>query len=175
MFEFEECIERAICVACGMEVEIKELEPMRLVGHRVRHRLAEAKTFLLWNGFGKACASLELPAGTPRYSVSQYDNFSPSEFTPLTEFTQWASLPWPSDRPLPEGMEELILEGGKYAVFLYEGVARNFPVILGEFYGEWLPQSGEQLGQGPHFEVLDHRYLGPENPKSVEEVWIPLI
>jgi AraC family transcriptional regulator len=42
-------------------------------------------------------------------------------------------------------------------------------------YTEWLPNSGFQLDNKPHFEVLGDNYLGHENPESEEEIWIPII
>ncbi|MGD1844695.1 MAG: GyrI-like domain-containing protein [Salibacteraceae bacterium] len=71
-------------------------------------------------------------------------------------------------------MEQLEIERGQYAHFLYKGAVSGFGAAMGRFYGAWLPQSGFALDHRPHFERLDQRYLGPTHPDSVEEVYIPV-
>tara|TARA_R110002124_G_scaffold282524_3_gene457729 strand:+ start:25 stop:171 length:147 start_codon:yes stop_codon:yes gene_type:complete len=47
-------------------------------------------------------------------------------------------------------------------------------MTLAYIHLKWLPSSDFELDHRPHFEVLDERYLGSQNLKSVEEVWVPV-
>ena len=75
---------------------------------------------------------------------------------------------------VPTGMEQFEMEGGKYAVFIHEGPAAAFPATLAAIFQEWLPSSGHQLDQRPHFECLDQNYRY-DAPIAREEIWIPIV
>jgi AraC family transcriptional regulator len=66
------------------------------------------------------------------------------------------------------------LPGGRYAMFVHRGPYELFQTTYDAIYGDWLPQSGEQLRDEACFEV----YLNaPENTPPAElrtEIWIPL-
>lgn len=65
-------------------------------------------------------------------------------------------------------------EGGKYAVFLYEGTYDHLGMVYDTIYGKWLPESGHKLRDVPVFE----KYLNnPENtlPEKLKtEIYIPV-
>jgi AraC family transcriptional regulator len=97
-----------------------------------------------------------------------------TNFTPETLFTKWAAVEVKDYSTIPDGFEKLELTGEKYAVFLYKGTSEMFSETAQYIYGEWLPNSGFQLDNRPHFEIMGDNYLGHENPESEEEIWIPI-
>ncbi|MBK8342237.1 MAG: GyrI-like domain-containing protein [Bacteroidetes bacterium] len=66
----------------------------------------------------------------------------------------------------------MIIPAGKYAVFYYKGLNTDHS-IFNYIFQDWIPQSGYQLDDRPHFDVLDERYKN-NDPESEEEIWIPI-
>ena len=64
---------------------------------------------------------------------------------------------------------------GQYAVFLHRGTSDDFYKTSQFIFGEWLPNSQYQLDDRPHFAVMGGNYYDHENPKSIEEIWIPIL
>jgi AraC family transcriptional regulator len=75
---------------------------------------------------------------------------------------------------IPEKMDTLILEAGMYAVFIHKGNVEAFVNTFKHILYTWLPNSKYILDDRPHFEILGDAYLGPNNPNSKEEIWIPI-
>ena len=96
------------------------------------------------------------------------------DFTPHTEFEKWAAVEVSSVDSIPTEMDSIEISG-LYAIFLHRGTTADyFQKTVPFIYAHWLPHSGYQLDSRPQFEVMDHRYLGHENPESEEEVWVPV-
>jgi AraC family transcriptional regulator len=156
--------------------EIKHIAPIKLVGLRLITSLAENKTFELWRGLMSRRREIGATLGNRLFSVEIYESETAFEdFTPQTIFEKWAAVEVEDFRDVPEGMETHVLTGGTYAVFVHRGptgeyLTRTAPYI----FGTWLPASGYRLDAREHFEIMDERYLGPENPASEEEIWIPV-
>jgi AraC family transcriptional regulator len=64
------------------------------------------------------------------------------------------------------------LPSGLYAVFDYKGSSNDQSIFL-YIFGSWLPNSGYNLDDRPHFEVLGNKYKN-NDPTSEEEIWIPI-
>ncbi len=129
----------------------------------------------LWQKFMPKVKSIENKIGSEKYSIQIYDNlFSYSDFHPGLIFKYWAATEVHSFESVPNDMETLDLPGGKYAVFIHKGTVADFQQTLNFIHLKWLPDSEFELDHRPHFEVLDDRYLGPQNPESQEEVWVPI-
>jgi len=150
-------------------------EPIRLIGHKVVHTHAQPQTQALWQGFRPRRGDITGFTSADNYNVQQYPSFDLDHFDPHQEYTQWAAAPVTADCPVPDGMQELILPGGLYAVFRYRGRAWEFQPSAQYIYGEWLRLGPYDLGGLSHFEVLGPDYLGPGNPNSEEDVWIPIV
>jgi len=67
-----------------------------------------------------------------------------------------------------------ILQGGKFAVFHYQGQYANLGSVYDTIFGHWLPQSGLQLRDAACYEkYLNHP--DPEAPeKSKTEIYVPV-
>ena len=154
---------------------ITSLPPLRLIGMRDRHSLSAPTTVALWRQFMPRLHELTGKKGTDLYAVQRYGDMNPSQFDPQAEFEHWAAALVHEEAPVPAGMEELRIAGGRYAVFLHRGPVHTFPRTAGYIYGQWLAQSSEQLADRCHFQVMDHRYKGGTEPDSEEDVWVPLV
>lgn len=73
----------------------------------------------------------------------------------------------------PPEMETYLLKGGKYAVFIHQGLASEATKIMQYIFGQWLPQSKYVLDSREHFEILPEGY-SPLDPQAREEIWIPI-
>ncbi|GHV05640.1 AraC family transcriptional regulator [Bacteroidia bacterium] len=66
------------------------------------------------------------------------------------------------------------IEGGKYAMFLYQGSYDNLGAVYDTIYAKWLPESGEQLRNYHCFE----KYINnPDNtvPEKLKtEIYVPI-
>lgn len=97
------------------------------------------------------------------------------------EFSYLIAIDKPEDKTLPlEGLRELVLPAGQYAVF---GVEGQLPGAIQKawqrIYNEWFPNSGYEHAGSPDFEryppfALDDPRGDPASPHCITEIWIPL-
>lgn len=67
-----------------------------------------------------------------------------------------------------------IIPGGRCAVLRYTGYNDNLDAALRYLYSEWLPQSGEELGDfSLYFEKVSFSPDVPEN-EAITDVFLPL-
>ncbi|GHT35605.1 AraC family transcriptional regulator [Bacteroidia bacterium] len=66
------------------------------------------------------------------------------------------------------------IEGGKYAMFLYQGSYDNLAAVYDTIYAKWLPESGEKLRNYHCFEKYanDPETTPPEKLKT--EIYVPI-
>ena len=91
---------------------------------------------------------------------------------------QWhylAALPVLDDTPLPDGMQGLTIPAGRYAMVEHHGTVDTLPETFRAAFSEWLPAAGLQPAEGIEFEFCGERFLGPQHPDSVVEIYIPLL
>ena len=159
-----------------MQPEIRTVGEINLVGMRRRMSFAKNATSELWRGFMPRRNEIVSAEAKRLFSVQIFDRLPySSDFDTETEFEKWAAVEVESFLPnIPEGMEKLTLAGGLYAVFEYKGTVEQFAPVARYIYSEWLPASGYELDNRPHFDILGEKYLGPMNPESEEEIWIPV-
>lgn len=159
-----------------MKPEFVHLPEILIAGTHVQTSLMESHTQRLWKGFMTRQREILNRTDQAYYALQVYPEgyFGPG-FTPSMKFEEWAGVAVSSVDNLPEGMELLRIPGGTFAKFMYQGMAKDFGNMARYLYSEWLPSSEESVAQKAHFQVMGDKYLGPENPESVEEVFIPLI
>ncbi len=146
-----------------------------IVGLKINMSLSEDRTASLWKKFVPLRKSVSNPMDGGSYSVQVYDTLLGDEpFLPTTIFEKWAGIRVKEVKELPEDFEVLIIPAGDWAVFQYQGLARDFGKFMNSIVSEWLPSSPYDLEDRPHFEYMPEDYLGPNNPLSVEQVWIPV-
>lgn len=158
-----------------MQPKIVETKSKKIIGMKKRMSLAEDKTSELWKGFIAQHKEIRNRSDQGFYSIQVYDkDFKIESFNETVKFDKWAAVEVTNLEHIPEGMETHLLSGGKFAVFIHKGKAETFYKTAQYIYTVWLPDSGYQLDDREHYEYMGELYLGPENPDSEEEVWIPI-
>ncbi|GAB2674274.1 hypothetical protein GCM10027036_29650 [Flavihumibacter cheonanensis] len=152
---------------------IETIELRKLAGKQLSMSLANNQTGSLWAGFMPLRNQIRERIGNLLYSLQVYPENYFSKFDPTAIFTKWALTEVNSYDDLPAGIEPFLLPAGTYAVFIHKGDTNSFPKTLQYIFTEWLPLSGYQLDNRPHFEILGDRYKN-NDPDSEEEVWIPI-
>jgi AraC family transcriptional regulator len=93
---------------------------------------------------------------------------------PVADLRAHAGLEIADAADLPEGIDPVILPGGRHAVLRLTGPYSGLPAAWAWLYGVWLPGSGEEPAERAPFEV----YLnGPDHTPAEElvtEVCVPL-
>lgn len=156
-----------------MQPRIETIVSKKLIGKRLTMSLAENKTGLLWQSFMPQRKQIINAIDTDLYSVEVYDANYFSSFKPANQFQKWAGAVVSDFNAVPEAMETLIIPTGLYAVFLHKGPASQGAKTYQYIFTNWLPTSGYQLAQRPHFAVMGTKYRG-DDPSSEEELWIPI-
>lgn len=147
----------------------------KLVGIRIYTSLADNDSVKLWQQFMPRHKEVVNCVGAELYSVEVFEGgLNVEEFTPKTIFEKWAAVEVSDLEAIPESMYSLTLPAGLHAVFTYKGVSSAFYEAAEYIYGTWFPDSVYELDNRPHFEVMGEKYLGPDNPESEEEIWIPI-
>ena len=154
---------------------IVEIKPKTLIGSRVRCSLKEDKTGYLWQQFMPKRKNIQHRVNQDYISAQKFDG--PQDlltFTEETEFEKWAAVEVSEIGEIPEGLEQLKIEGGKYAVFIHHGLLSEFHKTKNYIFEVWLPNSGFTLDDRVHFEVMGEKYYGPTDANSEEEIWSPV-
>jgi AraC family transcriptional regulator len=150
------------------------MTPERLLaGKHVRMSLAENKTALLWKSFLPLKDKIQDRTGTERFSAARYSKDYFNAFDPHAEFDKWACVEVSSFDKLADELETFIIPKGLYAVFFYKGLPSEGAAFFRYIFSEWLPSSGFEIDERPHFEILGAKYKN-DSPDSEEEVWIPI-
>jgi AraC family transcriptional regulator len=158
-----------------MKADIIEYEELTLIGLKISTSLSEDKTFHLWNSFMKRREEVANRMDDKYYSIQLYpEGIGMDSFTPITVFEKWAAVSVTNVINIPEEMEVIKITAGMYAKFKHFGTASDFFRTSQYIFGTWLPSSGYELRMGHHFEIMGANYLGPNDPKSEEDVYIPI-
>lgn len=153
-----------------MHPAIITLPAKKLIGMKLATSFAENKTAQLWQRFMPRRKEIANNLSADLISMQIYpSNF---DFNPNTLFEKWATVEVTDFNTVPDQMETFLLPEGLYAMFYYKG-SSNDTRIFQYIYAEWLPNSGYQLDNRPHFEVLGAKYRNA-SADSEEELWIPL-
>jgi AraC family transcriptional regulator len=153
------------------EPEIRVSAGKLLTGVRRRMSFVKDGTSEIWREFRRREGHIERRIGSESYSVKvYYAGYSFANFDPAAEFDKWAAAEVSGDC---EGFDTLEIPAGKYAVFIHKGTAADAPRTFGYIFGEWLPGSGYELADRPHFEVLPAGY-DPFDTQAEEEIWVPI-
>ncbi|OYU95986.1 MAG: GyrI-like domain-containing protein [Bacteroidetes bacterium B1(2017)] len=151
--------------------EIRNVSPKKLLGMKLQMNYANNTTGKLWQSFMPRRHEIPNTLNQSLYSLQVYPpTFSFADAQ--ANFEKWAAVEVNSSENIPLGMEAFTLEGGLYAVFVYQGLSSDTR-IFEYIFKTWLPASDYTLDNRPHFELLDHRYKN-NDPSSEEEIWIPI-
>jgi len=149
---------------------ILDLSAKKMIGLSLTMSFAQDQTPILWKSFMPNRNKVQNRKNEDYYSLQIFPNDYFKFFNPITPFVKWALVEVSDFENIPEGMESFTLEPGKYAVFHHKGVDKS---IFQYIYGVWLPASGYQMDNRPHFEILGAKYKNGD-PNSEEDIYIPI-
>ncbi len=155
-----------------MKVDIIEQPETIIIGMQANMSLTADNTSALFRGFMPRKREISDGTNQPLFLIKVYPPNYFTAFNPNTIFTKWLGIKNSSIENIPEGFDIIIIPAGKYAVFHYKGLNTDHS-IFNYIFQDWLPQSGYQLDERPHFDLLDERYKN-NDPESEEELWIPI-
>jgi AraC family transcriptional regulator len=134
---------------------------------------SDNKTIELWKSFMPLRNEIKNKVSSDLISLQVYDKMPDFiNFDKETVFEKWAAIEVSEFNSVPDGMDSFVLSGGQYAVFYYKGLSTDTEIFR-YIFGIWLPGSGFELDDRPHFEVLGEKYKN-NDPDSEEEIWIPI-
>lgn len=120
--------------------------------------------------FAALCAARNLWPQLGAMAGVYFDN---PDVVPAAELRSLAGAFFHGDTA-PEGMELFDLAAGRTAVMTYKGPYAGLPAAYQDFYGRWLPQSGEEPADSPSYEIYlnDPRETAPD--ELLTEICMPL-
>jgi AraC family transcriptional regulator len=148
-----------------MKHEVVNKEGFTVTGLKYRGDGAQGEIGELWDELGQRWDEFEAMVDDAAYGVSANMDQSTGEFDYI------GGVELPPDAPVPEGMVQYEVPGGKYAVF---------PTTMGEMketfnkiFTEGLAQAGLRPAQGPWFELYDETFV-PNEPESIFYIYVPV-
>lgn len=153
--------------------KIEILREKQLAGKRLQMSFTNNRTAELWRGFMPLRNAIHNTVGKDLYSIEVYGADFFQNFDPTKEFEKWAAVEVSDTQNLPPEIELLTIPEGRYAVFFYKGRASEGEAIYRYIHSEWLPASGYELDNRPHFALMGAKYKN-NDPESEEEIWIPI-
>ena len=144
------------------------------MGQSLKMTLANDRTFELWSGFMPKRKLIKNTIGNDLYSLQVYSKLPDfKNFSPDTEFEKWALVEVANYEDETGEFKTFSLQDGLYAVFIHKGASNDFLKTIKAIHFVWLPTSGYELDDRPHFELLGEKYKN-NHPNSEEEVWVPV-
>lgn len=145
-------------------------ESLILSGLSASMSLMNDKTFNLWSRFQQIRIQHQLQEPDFYYSVNVYPEGYFETFNPANTFVKHTLVSAEYAKSMEFPWDTFVLPGGMYAVFDHKGPDTS---IFQYIYSTWLPKSGFELDNRPHFEKLPANYI-PGYPESTEEIYIPI-
>lgn len=154
-----------------MNPRIEALIEKKLVGMHLKMSLAANLTGELWRALMPRRGEISNSLSDDKYSVQIYaEPMRAGDFA--QEFEKWAAVEVADFENVPPAMEAFVLPAGLYAVFDHRGLSGDARIFM-YIFNEWLPNSGYELDNRPHFEILGEKYKNALLD-SEEEIWIPV-
>ncbi len=94
--------------------------------------------------------------------------------TPADDLRSHAGLLVDDTVPLPDGLEEVRLAGGKMAVLRLKGPYSGLKAAYDHLYGVWLPASGAHTANSPSFEVYVNSPMDTAPGDLLTDICVPL-
>ena len=155
-----------------MHIRLVEFTAVRIAAfeHRgPRHQVEESvRLFIDWRK-----RSGQSPVATSRTFGIPFSN---PDTTPAEDFRFAVGGEISEDvRPNAQGVRELLIAGGRYAVVRHQGSTNRIDESIYPLYRDWLPGSGEELRDEPLF--FHYLSVYPETPQELwqTDIYVPLV
>jgi AraC family transcriptional regulator len=164
------------------QLNLKTLKPQyvtlaetKLVAKCLSMSFAEDRTRELWKEFVPLIETISTRVDNDKYSVQIFpDQDFFQNFDPINNFNKYAGVKVDQYSKMPQGLDELIIPQGEYAVFDYIGKPSEAAETYRYIYYKWLPESGYALDDRPHLAIMGDKYKGECND-SEEQLLIPIL
>ncbi len=77
-------------------------------------------------------------------------------------------------KTVPSDFIILKIPSGKYAVFTHKGTRADSYLTVDYIWATWMMKNDIETDERPAFEYYGNKYLGPENPQSIIEYYLPV-
>ena len=119
--------------------------------------------------------TIAAPAGLLRGSATMlaiyYDD---PETTPAAQLQSEAGVTVTESARLPEGLAEKRLPAGRYARTTHRGSYETLGDTWSRLMGEWLPKSGERVGEGTSYEVYRNNPSNAPPDELLTDLYLPI-
>lgn len=156
-----------------MFLRIETIYEKKIIGKQIKMSFSENTTFQLWKNFMPIKSNIRNVINSNLFSIEVYSQQFFDSFNPNSEFIKWAGVEVLNFEDIPPEMESLIIPDGLYAIFLHKGLANEGFKTYQYIFQTWLPKSGFQLDNRPHFAIMGEKYKN-DSPESEEEIFIPV-
>lgn len=145
----------------------------KLLGIKARMSFNNHNPAVLWQRFMPQKKAIKNQVDSVLYSLEVYPDGFFESFDRKNEFDKWAAVEVSDFFDVPEGMEQLVIPKGLYAVFLHKGTNTEAAKTYDYIFREWLPGSKYEVDNRPHFAVMGEKYK-KDDSSSEEEIYIPV-
>lgn len=147
--------------------EIKTRDSFRVAGPSARCSFEDNSPIPpLWQQFNARMAEIETDTDSRAYGVC-------CDADGAGHFRYVAGLEVAASSGIPQGMDDVTIPAGRYAVFTHTGHIADFPKTVYSVWNKALPDAGLEPRQAPEFEVYDKRF-DVATGRGVVELWIPV-
>lgn len=148
-----------------------QLSPSVFIGLSQEMSFEMDTTVSLWQSFKPRVKEIRNRLGAEFFSISCYPDDFLKSFNPKAKYQKWAAVEIGSLKSNIEGLQELHLEGGLYAVFVYQGTVVNFSNFAADIVSKVLPEAGYVADSRPHFTRFGPGFnMGDSH--AVETFWV---
>jgi AraC family transcriptional regulator len=152
-----------------MDVEIKDMPELRVA--TVRHVGPYNQIPKAFERLGAVAG----PAGLLQHSNAMIAIYHDDpESTPQDQLRSDAALVIPDGVALPEGLVEQHIAAGRYAKTVHLGPYEQLGDAWARFLGEWVPASGNRIGDGVSFEIYKNTPAEVPKQELRTELYVPL-
>lgn len=151
------------------DVKIEDRPPLRLAA--MPHK---GPYYEIGNAFQKLAAAFATHGLWPKAGPMVGIYYDDPSSVPAEDLTSHAGITVAADVVLPDGVEDIAVAGGRMAVYLHKGPYANLPLAWSHVYGDWLPGSGEEVGDSVPYEYYlnDPSNTAPDDLRT--EICVPL-
>ena len=152
-----------------MDVEIKEMPELR-VG-TVRHVGPYNQIPKAFERLGTIAGPAGLLGHASAMMAIYHDD---PETTAQDQLRSDAALVVPEGVRLPEGLAEQHIAAGRYARTVHVGPYEQLGDVWARFLGEWVPASGNRIGNGVSYEIYTNTPAQVPKEELRTELYVPL-
>lgn len=152
-----------------------EIDSILIAGIRGETTLFQNTLPKLWEKFNLIRKDIPTFQGARGFGICETDRTE----TALTKdgdimFSEMVGIEIDKLDPLLDEVAIKTIEGGRYAVFTHKGTIETLLKTYEYIWGSWFLFTKEEIDDRKDLEIYDERFLGPDNPQSQIDIYIPI-